>query len=440
VSIDLPRELILGTLLNGAGHHEGGWRQEGSRAEEIYSLSLYTDLARQAERAKLHLVFMADSPSHSGSGIAIKAHRHLEPATLLSALAVQTSHIGLVGTFTTTYSEPYNIARQLNSLDIISNGRAGWNIVTSHSGAENFTNQPHPEHSWRYRKADEYVTLAKTLWNGWEDDAVVIDREKGIWVDVKKLHEANFSGEHFHVQGPLNLPASAQRWPVLVQAGASDDGKVLAAKHAELVYTAANDIKNAQAYYADLKGRLSAHGRMPNSLKVLFGVAPVIGDTEADAIRKLDELDELINFDAARGGLEKLLGNVDLSQIGLDEKIPESLLPETSQAWVESRYKLLRELAVDKGYTIRKLIKVAQRGGGHFSPVGSVEQVGDQLIEWFENGAADGFNFLPLSIPTGLNDITDKLVPYLQDRSYFRRDYREGTFRDNIGLPPIQRG
>jgi len=179
---------------------------------------------------------------------------------------------------------------------------------------------------------------------------------------------------------------------------------------------------------------------MPNSLKVLFGVAPVIGDTEADAIRKLDELDELINFDAARGGLEKLLGNVDLSQIGLDEKIPESLLPETSQAWVESRYKLLRELAVDKGYTIRKLIKVAQRGGGHFSPVGSVEQVGDQLIEWFENGAADGFNFLPLSIPTGLNDITDKLVPYLQDRSYFRRDYREGTFRDNIGLPPIQRG
>jgi alkanesulfonate monooxygenase SsuD/methylene tetrahydromethanopterin reductase-like flavin-dependent oxidoreductase (luciferase family) len=205
------------------------------------------------------------------------------------------------------------------------------------------------------------------------------------------------------------------------------------------VYTAANDIGNARAYYSDLKNRLEARGRSRESLKVLFGVAPVIADTEAAAYKKLDQLDDLINFEAARGGLQKLLGNVNISEIGLDQKIPASLLPETSQAWVESRYKLIRELAIDKGYTVRQLIKVAQRGGGHFSPIGSVEQVGNQLIEWFDNGAADGFNFLPLAIPVGMDDITDKLIPYLQDRSYFRRDYRDGTYRENLGLPAIDR-
>ncbi|MFF0817844.1 NtaA/DmoA family FMN-dependent monooxygenase [Rhodococcus sp. NPDC003318] len=433
-----PRQLLLGALLNGAGHHEGGWRLPGSRAEEIYSLSLYQHLARLAEDAKLHFLFAADSPSQDLRQLRLKAHRNLEPLTLLTALTASTENIGLIGTFTTSYYEPYNLARQLNSLDILSGGRTGWNIVTSHSGAENFTDQPHLEHGLRYRRAEEYVRLTKALWDGWDRDALTADRATGLWVDTDKVRAADFHGEFLHSQGPLNLPPSPQRWPVLVQAGASTDGKELAAAHAELVYTASSNVDAARAWAEDLRDRVEARGRARDSIKVMLGVAPVVAETDAEAQRILDELDDFIDDRAALPMLEKLLGGVDLSGLDLDERIPEELLPETSQVWVESRYRLLRGLAVDEGFSVRKLIRVAQRGGGHWSPVGSVERVADQMEEWFRAGAADGFNFLPLYNPAGLEAITTLLVPELVRRGLFRSEYEGATLRENLGLTALE--
>lgn len=430
--------MILGTLLNGAGHHEGGWRLPDSRAEEIYAVSLYRDLARLAEDAKLHFLFAADSPSQDLRQLRKKAHRNLEPLTLLTALSLSTERIGLIGTFTTSYYEPYNLARQLNSLDIISGGRTGWNVVTSHSGAENFTDRPHLEHGLRYRRAEEYVRLTKALWDGWDRDALAVDRAHGVWVDTEKVRAADFHGEFLHSQGPLNLPPSPQRWPVLVQAGASDDGKVLAAAHAELVYTAGSGLEGAYAYAEDVRDRAEARGRGRDAVKILPGIAPVVAETDAQAQRILDELDDFIDDRTALPMLEKLFGGVDLSTIGLDERIPAELLPQTSQAWVESRYRLLRGLAVDEGYTVRQLIRVAQRGGGHWSPVGSVERVADQMEEWFRAGAADGFNFLPLYNPGGLHAITNLLVPELVRRGLFRDEYEGPTLRENLGFAPLE--
>lgn len=429
------RSLILGILLNGAGHHEAGWRLPGSRAEEIYSFDLYRDFADLAEEAKLNYLFIADSPSQSEDQLATRAFRHFEPITLLSALAVTTRRIGLIGTFSTTFNEPYNLARKLASLDILSKGRAGWNIVTSHSGAENFGGAPLPPHEHRYRRAHEFVTVAEALWRGWDEDAVVADRNTGRWVDTDLVHPANHSGEFFTVRGPLNLPRSPQTRPVYAQAGSSEPGRELGARFGEIIYTPQLELGEAQRFYADVKGRAARYGRDPSDLRIVPGVSPIIGRTTAEAHEIRESLNALVDYSQAKRHLARGL-NLDIDDIDLDERIPAERFPSDPDYLASSGRSRFRRLAVDEGLTVRQLITIRDQGN-HWSPAGTAEQVADALIARFDAHGADGYNFLPLYNPDGFAAITQQLVPVLIARGYFRPDYQGETLRDDLGFAPL---
>ncbi len=432
-------QLVLGILIGGVGNHVGAWRRPGSRIEEKYSLSLFSDLARWAEDAKLHAVFLADGLNLDRSTLRSQPHAGLEPVTLLSALAAQTKNIGLIGSISTTFSEPYNVARQLASLDHLSNGRAGWNIVTSAWGEENFGREL-PAHADRYALAEEYLRAALALWDSWDTDAIKLNREEGLYADQELVREINYRSKHFTIQGPLNIARPPQGRPLIAQAGSSESGKTFAAGYADIVFTTGRQsLVDSQAFYADLKARVASAGREPGQLKILPGISPIIGQTETEAKALQKELNGYIDFESGRTRLAKQLAGTDLSGLELTDRIPPERLPAVREVQGRrSRYEVFRELILKEGYTLRQLIEYEVSSAGHFVPVGDPEQIADLLQERFENGGADGFILLPSYVPEGFQLLTHAVVPILQERGLFQREYAGSTLRGNLGLDPVE--
>ncbi|MCD0451496.1 LLM class flavin-dependent oxidoreductase [Actinocorallia sp. API 0066] len=431
------RRLHLNAFIMGVGHHEAAWRHPRTDPSNTISLRHYQQLAQKAEEGKLDSIFFADGVALFGN-VKYNALEHFEPLTLLSAIAAVTEHIGLIATASTTYNEPFNLARKFASLDHISGGRAGWNIVTSASEAEaaNF-GIDRPDHSDRYARADDFVEAALKLWDSWEDDAVLRDVKGGVFADTTKVHAIDHEGPYYKVKGPLNISRGPQGRPLLVQAGSSDTGKEFAARWAEAVFTAQQTLAEGKAFYADLKGRLARYGRRSEDLLVLPGISPFIGSTEAEAKRLEEEFQELINPEYGLAQLSYMTG-LDLSGYPLDGPLPDDL-PETTEG-NRSRFELVIGLARRDGLTIRQLIARLAGGRGHRVFAGSPEQVADEIQEWFENGAADGFNVMPPHYPGGLNDFVEHVVPILQARGLFRTEYEGATLRENYGLArPVSR-
>jgi len=430
-------QIKLGAFLMNTGHHVAAWRHPDAWAENGLEFAHYRKLAQTAERAKFDMVFLADGVAvRRDSNIEALSRSgqivHFEPLTLLSALSAVTEHVGLVATASTTYNEPYHIARKFASLDYLSGGRAGWNVVTSASEAEahNFNREKHMEHALRYERAREFLQVVTGLWDSWDDDAFLRDKESGIYVDPNKLHVLDHKGKHFSVHGPLNVARPPQGYPVIVQAGASDDGRDFAASTAEVIFTAQQTLAEAQAFYADLKGRLATYGRFPEQLKIMPGVFPVIGKTEVEAKEKYDQLQNLIHPQVGLALLSGNIGGFDLSAYPLDGPLPD--LPETNLN--KSRQKLVTDLARRENLTIRQLYQAIAGARGHRTIWGTPEQIADQLEEWFVNDAADGFNIMPPYLPNGLDEFVELVVPILQQRGLFRTEYEGRTLRENLGL------
>lgn len=434
------RTLHLNAFLMSTGHHEASWRLPESNPQASTDVRHYQNLARIAERGKFDSVFFADSPVIFGN-VRRRPAGKLEPTVLLTALAAATEKIGLIATASTTYNDPYNLARRFASVDVVSGGRAGWNVVTTAGpdAARNFGIDDQPSHATRYERAAEFLDVAGKLWDSWDDNAVLADKESGIWADADRVRPINHDGKHFKVRGPLNVPRSPQGYPVIVQAGSSEDGKDLAARYAEAVFTAQQTLDDAQSFYSDLKARTAATGRDPHGIKILPGIVPVIASTEAEARRREQELDDLINPEYARIELAKTL-RVSPGDLALDRQLPQDLPHEDSIEGAKSRYTLIVDLARREKLTVRQLIGRLGGGRGHRTFSGTPEQVADAIQLWFEKGAADGFNIMPAVLPSGLETFVDHVVPVLRARGLFRTEYTGSTLRDHYGLQrPLNR-
>ncbi|MDF5894585.1 LLM class flavin-dependent oxidoreductase [Pseudomonas syringae pv. syringae] len=431
------RQMKLGAFLMATGHHVAAWRHPDVPADAGLDFKHYRHVARVAEAAKFDALFVADSVAAATGDIASRMARsdHFEPLTLLSALSAVTEHIGLIATATTTYNEPYHVARKFASLDHLSGGRAGWNLVTSDAAADaqNFGRAEHVAHAERYSRAREFHQVVTGLWDSWADDAFTRDKASGEYYDPARLHVLDHQGEHFRVKGPLNVARSPQGQPVVVQAGSSEVGRDLAAQTAEVVFTAQTSLASAQAFYADIKGRLRAFGRDADSLKIMPGVFIVVAETETEALAKakFESFQELVEPQVGVALLGRMLGNFDLSGYPLDGPLPELPLTDSGQ---RSRQKLLTELADQENLTLAQLGRRIAGGRGHYSLIGTPEQIADELQRWFEQGAADGFNVLVPHLPGGLEDVAQLLVPELQRRGLFRAEYEGTTLRENLGL------
>ncbi len=424
------RQMKLGLFLAPGGHHMAAWRHPDAYPAG-FSMQSYVAAAQTAERGCFDMLFVADVFSTTASGDRQDSFR-FEPLTLLSALAMTTRRIGLVATATTSFNEPYNVARKFASLDHISNGRAGWNIVTSSSTLEayNFGSADHRELGERYRRADEFVEVVRGLWNSWDDGALLIDKAGGRFFDAAKLRMLNHAGPEFSVRGPLSLPPCPQRHPVLVQAGSSEDGKTLASKYAEVIFTIQRDMAPAQAFYAEIKSRVAAFGRAPDHALVLPGVLPVVGKTRQEARDKYEQLQALIHPEAGVAGLSRTLG-IDLTGVDVDGPLPPVQIETLSQ----SRAVGMVEAARRDNLSVRQVYERLLVSKGHRQLIGSVADVADSLQEWFEASACDGFNIMPPLMPGGLIDFVELVVPELQRRGLFRRAYDGATLRDHLGLP-----
>ena len=426
--------LHLNAFLMGVGHHEAAWRLSESDPFAATEVEHYAELARIAERGKLDSLFLADSPM-LWNNIGRRPSGTLEPTLLLAALAGVTERIGLIATASTTYNEPYNLARRFASLDIISNGRAGWNIVTTAGieAARNFNLTELPAHAERYARSAEFVDVSLKLWDSWDDAAALGDKERGVWGDDQRVYPPRHQGQYFRVEGALNVPRPPQGYPLLVQAGSSEDGKELAARYAEAVFTAQQTLAEAQAFYADLKARARAFGREPDSIVILPGLVPVIGGTEAEARALEEELDRLIVPEHAKRQLAQTL-RIDERELELDAPLPDGLLAEDEIQGAKSRYTLIVSLARRERLTVRQLIGRLGGGRGHRTFAGTPEQVADVMQHWWENDAADGFNVMAPVLPSGLRTFVDHVVPILQRRGLFRTDYEGRTLREHYGL------
>lgn len=433
------KTLHINAFLMGVGHHEAAWRHPPSASAEPGSVEHFQNLGRIAERGKLDSVFFADNLS-TGHNPTRNVQSTFEPITLLTAIAAVTERVGLISTASTSFNEPYNLARKFASPDRISAGRPGWNIVTSGTDAEaaNFGLDAHRAHAERYERAAEFVDVALKLWDSWEDGAVVRDAGSGHYAEAERIHPVEHEGKHFRVDGALNTPRSPQGHPLLVQAGSSEAGKDLAARHAEAVFTAHQTLRDAQEFYRDLKRRLPRYGRRADQLHVLPGIVPVLGSTEAEAEQLERELEELIVPDCALRQLSGMLG-VDLLDPPLDEQLPP-LPPVERINGNKSRFLLVKELAEREELTVRQILGRLGGGRGHFVLAGTPEQVADHMQEWFEQGAADGFNVRPPLLPSTLEDFVDHVVPELQRRGLFRTEYTGRTLREHYGVErPVSR-
>lgn len=430
------REIHLNVFISGVGHHEAAWRHPRTNPERVRQLSYFQEIAQIAERGKLDSLFFADQLALN-EGNADNVVGQLDPIEVLAALVTSTEKIGLIATVSTTYNDPYNLARRFATLDHLSNGRAGWNIVTSWNGQApaNFGLDQIPSHSDRYRRAHEFLEVATRLWDSWDVDAVLNDRDNGVYLDRSKVHRIDYEGKIFKVRGPLNLPRSPQGYPVLVQAGSSDDGKDFAARYAEAIFTAQQSLEESRTFVKDVKTRGYKFGRSPEDIKVLPGFSPIIGSTEAEARALEQELQDLTLVEHGLRHLSTRLGGVDLSGYDLDQPLPPELLVRTDAVQGhQSRFDLVARLAERDNLTIRQLLRRLAGGRGHLVFVGTPEQVADEMSRWFDAGAADGFNIMPPFLPGGLSDFTEQVVPILQHRGLFRRDYEGTTLRDHYGL------
>src|SRR3954454_19346786 len=429
------RQLHLGAFMRPASIHTGAWRYPGAWPDMNFNFAHMKRCIQALERAKFDAFFMADHMAVLNTPLEALKRSHtvtsFEPFTLLSALSQVTNHIGFVATGSTTFDAPYHIARRFASLDHLSGGRAGWNIVTTSNpdAALNFGLDEHMEHSERYRRAREFYDVVTGLWDSWADDAFVRDVENGSYFDPTKMHVLGHKGEYLSVRGPLNIARPVQGWPVIVQAGASDAGRQLAAETAEAVFTAQSSIEVGQAFYADVKGRAEKAGRPREYLKILPGCFVVVGDTVEEARAKRAKLDSLVYYTNAIGSLSIALGH-DASKFDPDAPLPD--IPE-SNASKSGRQRAI-DLAKRENLTVRQL---AQRLGGHsgLAMVGTPTTIADEMAEWLETEASDGFTVQFPYLPAGLDDFCAKVVPELQRRGLFRRDYEGQTLRDNLGLP-----
>ena len=429
------RQLKLGAFMRPVSIHTGAWRYPGALPDANFNLDHLKRFIRKLEAARFDAFFMADHLAVLNMPLEALKRSHtvtsFEPFTLLSALSQVTEHIGLVATASTSFDEPYHVARRFASLDHLSAGRAGWNIVTTSNpeAARNFGLDEHLRHEVRYERAREFYDVVTGLWDSWHDDAFVRDVEAGVYFDPERLHVLNHRGPHLSVKGPLNIARPVQGWPVVVQAGASDAGRQLAAETAEVVFTAQSTLEDGRRFYADVKGRMDALGRNRDHLKILPGALVVVGDTleEARAIRA--RLDGLVHYESAIASLSIALGH-DVSQFDPDGALPD--IPD-SNASKSARERVIA-LARRENLTVRQL---AQRLGGYsgLALVGTPASIADEMEEWLDSGGSDGFNVMFPWLPGGLDEFVDKVVPELQRRGIFRREYEGKTLRENLGLP-----
>ena len=429
------RQLRLGAFMRPTTIHTGAWRYPGAWPDANFNFRLLKRMTQVLERGKFDAFFMADHLAVLNMPIEALKRSHtstsFDPLTLLPALAAVTEHIGLIATASTTYNEPYHIARKFASLDHLSEGRAGWNVVTTSNpdAALNFGLDEHPEHGDRYERAREFFDVVTGLWDSWADDAFIRDVASGIFMDPARLHELRHKGEHFSVKGPLNIARPVQGWPVIVQAGASEAGRQLAAETAEVVFSGGGSLQDGQRFYADVKGRMERLGRNRDHMKILPGCFVVVGDTVEEARAKRALLDSFVHYESAIASLSIMLGH-DASGFDPDGPLPE--IPETNAS--KSARERTIELARRENLTVRQL---AQRLGGYsgLAMVGTPATIADQMEEWLMTEASDGFNIMFPFLPEGLDDFVNKVVPELQRRGLFRREYEGRTLRENLGLP-----
>jgi FMN-dependent oxidoreductase (nitrilotriacetate monooxygenase family) len=429
------RQLKLGAFMRPVGIHTAWWRYPGGYADANFNFSHLKSFAQRLEAAKFDAFFMADHLAVLNMPIEALQRSatvtSFDPLTLLPALAVVTERLGLVATASTTYDQPFHVARKFASLDHLSAGRAGWNVVTTSNpdAAKNFGLEHHPEHGERYDRAREFVDVVTGLWDSWADDAFIRDVERGIFFDADKLHVLNHQGPHLSVRGPLNVARPIQGWPVIVQAGSSEAGRQLAAETAEVIFGAQSTLADGQSFYADVKGRMARLGRNPEHLKILPACFVVVGESESEAREKRALLDSLVHADSAIASLSIALGH-DVSGVDLDGPLPE--IPETNQSKT-ARQRVI-DLAKREHLTVRQL---AQRWGGYagLAMVGTARQIADEMEAWLTGRGSDGFNVMFSDVPSGLDDFVTKVVPELQRRGLFRKEYEGPTLRDNLGLP-----
>lgn len=435
----MKRQLHLNLFIHSRGHHEASWRHPNSSPLPLTDIRYYQDLAQRAEAGLFDSIFLADQLA-LGDDASQAARTWLEPVTVLAAMAVVTSRIGLIATCSTTYTEPFNLARQFGSLDHISNGRIGWNIVTSWlaSAAANYGtggNISQVSHADRYERAEEYMTVVKGLWDSWAEDAVIDDREGGRYAKANRIRPINHKGEHYQVAGPLNMPRTPQGRPVFVQAGSSDTGRRFAARHAEAVFTAHMEKATAQAFYADLKKLVAEEKRAPEQVLILPGLSPMIASTEAEAQRLVREINELSDPEVGRMRLSGRFGGYDFSKLPLDRPLtPEDFPPTASVEAARSRTEVIVGLVRREKPTLRQLLAYLAGARGHFVFAGTPVQVADLIEDWFNTGAADGFNIMPPVLPAMLDAFSAEVIPILQKRGLFRTAYAGTTLREHYGL------
>ncbi|MFC5590547.1 LLM class flavin-dependent oxidoreductase [Sporosarcina soli] len=432
------KKMRLGAFVLTTGHHLASWRYPTAGTERIFDLDYYAEIAQLAERAKFDMFFLADAHMRPLSKDSYPGYQ-IDPVTLISALAAVTTNIGLTATLTSTYNEPFHIARKFNAIDHLSKGRAAWNVVTSFNSEEAllYGFEQHVDHSKRYARAEESIEVVKRFWSSIEEEAILNDKERGKYLDPKKIHPVNHKGEFFKAQGTLESPTTPQGHPVIVQAGNSEAGRELAAKTADVVFTAWQTLEEAQSFYRDVKGRLAKYGRQPDDLKVMPGAFIIVGKTEEEAKRKREELNSYIT---PQDGLAYLsLYNVldfDLTGYDINDPLPEGVGQNKDSTNPNMRPALVKAIAERNNLTtLREIYEHVGGARGHREIVGTPEQVVDQLEEWFLNDGADGFNIMAPHFPEGFKDIVELVIPELQRRGLFRTEYEASTLRGNLGVP-----
>ncbi len=432
----MSRQLRLNLFIHSRGHHEASWRHPDASPYALTDVRFYAEMAQKAEAAKIDSIFLADQLS-LGEDAGQAARTWLEPITTLTAVSMVTERIGLIGTCSTTYTEPFNLARQFASLDHISNGRAAWNIVTSWSAAaaKNYGDDTQVTHAERYVRAEEFMAVAKALWDSWGDGAVLDDRETGRYADMSKVRKVNHRGDYYSVEGPLNMPRCPQGRPVLVQAGSSDTGKDFAARHAEAMFTAHLEQSTAREFYKDVKARMRQAGRREDQGLVLPGFSPALASTEEAAIKYREELNELTDVEVGRKRLSGRFGGYDFSHLPLDTPLSPDDFPDPATVEAaRSRTEVIIGFVKRERPTLRRVLATLAGARGHYIFAGTPEQAADFMQNWLNEGCADGFNVMPPVLPAMLDVFTAEVIPILQKRGLFRTEYTGATLREHYGL------
>ena len=438
----MKRQMKLSLFLTGDGnYHMAGWRLPGSTCDGGQNIQRWIEAAQTLERGKMHMLFIADAASPPGTddfetqSLTSRIDR-MDPIPILSAVSMMTKYVGLASTMTTTYLEPYNLARTVASLDHVSGGRAAWNIVTGSNkdDALQFNREQHVPHAERYERAEEFVDVVRGIWDSYDDDAFPRDKKSGVYMRPDGVHLLNHSGKYFKVRGPSAVPRSPQGHPVLIQAGSSEPGMNISARVADVIFTSQSNLQNAQTFYNNVKGRCGQFGRTPDDILIMPGALLFMADTETEAKEKFDMMNSLIPLRVAMQRLSANLGGVDLSQYDLDAPLPDIPVNNARVSAVESYITLARR----EGLTLRQVAMRSAAAKHHWTLIGSVKQIADELESWFLERGADGFNILPSDVPASYKDVVNKLIPELQRRGLFHTEYEGKTLRENLGLrrPP----